>query len=235
MSKSPSEKKTRQLIPRPPRYKLKYSHSFFLASFDDKSVQLPILNMSLRGINFSHSNGLKQLAVEDIVSGKICIDKDEVSVKVKVLHITNEFVGCSFVSIPNNFEAWFYQNFKPEISGQNLIVIDPKILSHKFEGEPYYFRGSNSDEIYYTLKKEKIHYFSMQCDGHFLSGGNNTSLKFGKVLKLIDEKPHGYKRADNVEWGIKLTEPEVNFFKRFIENATEINVNHTALLIDQLS
>ena len=183
MAKTNTVNKERSIIPRPPRYNLKYSHCFFLAAFDNNSVQLPILNLSLRGINFSHSNGLNQLDIEDVLGGKICIDKEDVTVKVKVLHLTKEYVGCSFVSIPNNFEAWFYQNFKPEISAQNLNVIDPKILSHKFEGEPYYYRGTNSDEIYYTFHKGKIHYFNIQCEGHFLSGGSSAPLKLGKIFK----------------------------------------------------
>ncbi|MCB0390443.1 MAG: hypothetical protein KDD58_04090 [Bdellovibrionales bacterium] len=224
----------RKFIEREIRVCLYHSDVYFKPIYAGAESLQPVLNISFGGLGLDKSNFSHLPEIDEIIPGQLILGEDSIEVSLKVIHNTDRILGCKFQLAPSNLRQILYKYLQTELSAHQLIQIDPKILNNKEPSMPFYFRGKNLDELYFTLKDNRIVVFNIIINNQFFSGGSETNFKYGKIKNLIEEKVHGFKRVDPIEWSLDINKTLIFESQKFIDNIELLNPNHRDLLHELL-
>ncbi|MCB0356299.1 MAG: hypothetical protein KDD40_04790 [Bdellovibrionales bacterium] len=188
------------------------------------------MNISLGGVGLKKSNFSPLPEKGEVIPGQLILKNQTIELSLKVIHVTDKIIGCKYLTAPNHLEYVLSKFFQTEFSAHKLIQIDPHVLQSKGRSTPYYFRGANSDELYYVMGDSEIEQFNIIIDSQILVGSAHTHFKFGYVKKLIEDKVHGYKREDPIEWRANINESFIDDCQKFIDNIEMLNSGHRKIL-----
>ncbi|MGE0614661.1 MAG: PilZ domain-containing protein [Bacteriovoracia bacterium] len=129
------------------------------------------------------------------LKGRLKIGKFEVETRCRVVHVSEQYVGCQFETNLASIESVVASFFRVELAAMKLIEVNPDVLAKSEEGEVTWYRGANNCDLFLVEVGGKIEKFHFTFFGNYFQGGRDQDLKSGSLLD--DEhpgKPH-YKGA----------------------------------------
>lgn len=191
---------------RKPRVKTDYLKkiSFTLPEFNLKNdFKICLKNISSSGVAFKYEGVNKQFSVGDSFNVAFSIYENECSVKVEVVRIEDETIGCRLISNISRFSDLISKFYKIELSAADMSYVNSERLNPKSHGDPHWYHGDNNCELYFVERNDKILNFHItffgnaiefSVEGRMIYGhvwdeerGKDIAYKGSKLIKVVDK------------------------------------------------
>jgi len=217
---------------RAPRIRLQDGKVTFTPDSSAKKQGLEIANLSASGLAaVDKESHMVWPKIGGVISGKLTLAGKSFPVACKVVHFTGNLVGCQFQDFYHELTYLINDYYRVELEALNLVHIKPDILKSRADGVPHYFQGGDNCEVYYVINDGEILQFNISFFMHYLEGGKNKLLRFGKINKSEQSNDvHGYKRNDIIEWQEEIPLKFREDCVRFLSNIEHLKPNHIEAL-----
>lgn len=187
--------------------------------------EIKVANISVSGIALDAAT-LQKAKPGDTILARVEIGTDHFDLTCRVIHITQPIIGCFFEKGAPMLGPILQKTFEIELRAHDLIKIRSDLLAPREDGTPYYFQGSNQEELFFLVNQTAISSLALTFNGFYLEWKTDQKLRMGKLAKQIREKVMDSSANASVDY-FKTKDPElVAKAKSFIRNINFLSSHH---------
>jgi hypothetical protein len=185
--------------------------------------KLNIINISTSGIAFSRDPDSSWQALGQKLTGQLVLLNKQFRVSLEVRHVTQNNVGCRFVSTEANLENAIQDYLIYEITSSGLKKVNSEYLAPTADGTVQWFVDTKGNEIYVVDKSGTLIRYHMVFLGNYVEWSAGGPLKVGIVLSDRDSKPMKHKGSHVVRFSETIPKEMGLVVSRLLENVREIS------------
>jgi hypothetical protein len=145
---------------------------------------LPIVSLSRSGLALERGSLSTWSALKSLLKGTIKIGELSFLIEIELVNIRGLVAGFRFHALDAALSAALDEHFRLEFSALRMTKIDPKALKSEPNGEPQWFRGADTSELYLVSRaSEVLHFVVSFADYRIEYNGSNTPKFLRRIGK----------------------------------------------------
>lgn len=214
---------------RAPRVRLTTLHNVRLVLESQSDEVLSLANISTTGLAFFITPSTPKPGM--IVAGSIEINGSKYALKLKIVHVSGNIVGCSFDTPSLMLVRAIADYLNVEITAIQMTTVPQDSLNAEPEGTPHWFYGNNNCDLYYLSNGNEIVRFQLSFFGNHIEGGASIPLRTGHLVEDGFDKP-SHKGTPVVDWGVELPPETITIGRRLLLGLEKLDKNHLKGILD---
>jgi hypothetical protein len=183
---------------------------------------VPLSTISPTGIGIALSPPLSALIPGGQIRGELHFQDTHVSAEAKIIHITDNVIGCDFIDGQDSPQKTILGFFSIDLAAASMIDMDTDTLKNDRDGNARWLQGSHQCELYLALDGKQVVRFHLVVFGNYLEGGKGRSFRCGRVNADISQSKARLNKSSLIQWE-PLSPAESLSAERFIRNVRQLS------------
>jgi hypothetical protein len=195
----------------------------------ENGAELPIVNLSRSGLALERGSLAAWPEIKSLLKGSLQVKQLTFSVQIQLMNTRDLIAGFRFDSPEAALSAALDEHFRIEFSALRMTKIDPKALKEQPDGEPQWFRGADTSELYIVCRGAEVLSFVLSfLDYRVEYSGTKTPKVMRRIGKGGPKRAYEETSYEVVPQTAELTELVTRFLAGIESLPKE---HHEALLL----
>jgi hypothetical protein len=183
--------------------------------FECSGKSFPVRDLSDSGLGIERVD--REFTMGAVLDGKLTILSKEIAVRVEVIRVTEDVLGCKFLDDARPVRAALVDLFQEEIQASGMSEVSSKSLAKEEGGNPRWFYAPGNFELYLLENEGQVSRFELNLDGCIYSAKKGSRLRVGNVPEELRGNP-SHAKSSLIQWRDNLEEAERLKAERVIRN-----------------
>lgn len=217
-------------VDRAPRLRPTDLHEVAFQLEDGTPVSL--LNLSRTGLALQQGTTGAWPGINTILRGTLQLSRQSFAVQIELMNTRGTIAGFRFHQPESTFSASLDEHFRLEFSALRMTKIDPKVLKAEPEGEPQWYRGADTSELYLVSRGSEVLNFVLSFIELRMEYSETGSPKaFRRIGKGIDKRAYDETDYERVSLDAEM----LKMVARFLSGIESLPKEHHAAILKILS
>jgi len=159
-------------------------------SFRIDEATLELVNLSRSGVALEQGSLASWPAPGERLRGHLQMGSESFPMELEVVRVANRVAGCRFANPSPEFATYLEGYFRLELSAVRMTKIDPKVLRKEPDGDPLWFRGADTSELYLVSRGEEVLSFSLSFSDFRIEAPSGKALKVMRRVEDPDKRAY---------------------------------------------
>lgn len=224
-------RRSRARLPRAPRVRFgeKFQDELFRLHGLDKAI-VRARDISVSGISLERRGWFGGLKEGDSFFGTFRLERGEMPVKLRVVYVSDDSVGCAFEGDHEHLRGEILDQFRVEIAAATLREVKREVLRPQEDGAPRLFRSRGGCELFLVEDAERrLVRFELSMFGFFFEGGRDQDTRCGLLIEKLK-----HQRSSAITCASAVLSAEREMARQFVALISGLESNQRRDLISLL-
>lgn len=222
--------RTKKKLERNQRIKIIPLHSISLVI---KDHEYKVSNISYSGIGVLLPLTAEHFQAGQEVSATVLINDKSAGVTLQIIHCGKQVLGMKVTSLASIYERYIREYFTVELKAFDVRRIKPEALKKLEKGEPHWYCGGESQDLYFITEDENIIYFQLNYQDYIFQMNFDQHVIAGHIAEE-DYKGLRYKGSQIINNEKKISPQMFDHMLRFLNVVTSLPSEYKKFILSRI-